>query len=199
MSSASASGSRLPDKAWTRLGADGACSPSTSATPPQEPPPTPRLLLLPTLAKCQGEPPMEEVLLVRDEVANMAWGVEKTVPLATGVGRRGQRGRGADSQLSAELDHGGGAPPPPMAAPVRYQVMNTVPENWIPFIPVHVPNDNRQIQLQRAAMPRILVGDTIRAQKVQPHDYAAARGPGSDYRRRPTSSTKKKCRARERG
>ena len=34
-----------------------------------------------------------------------------------------------------------------MAAAVRYQVMNTVPENWIPFIPVHVPNNNRKIQL----------------------------------------------------
>ena len=44
-----------------------------------------------------------------------------------------------------------------MMAPVRYQVMNSVPENWIPFIPVHVPNNNREIQLQRVAMPRVLV------------------------------------------
>jgi hypothetical protein len=34
--------------------------------------------------------------------------------------------------------------------------MNSVPENWIPFIPVHVPGDNRSIQLQRAAMPNIV-------------------------------------------
>jgi hypothetical protein len=46
--------------------------------------------------------------------------------------------------------------------------MNSVPENWIPLIPVHVPNNNREIQLQRAAMPRILLGDTNPAQKVQP-------------------------------
>ena len=62
----------------------------------------------------------------------------------------------------------GGATPPPMAAAVRYQAMNSVPENWIPFIPVHVPNNNREIQLQRAAMPRILIGDTNPPQKVQP-------------------------------
>jgi hypothetical protein len=61
-----------------------------------------------------------------------------------------------------------GAAPPPMAAKVRYQAMNSVPENWIPLIPVHVPNNNREIQLQRAAMPRILVGDTNAPQKVQP-------------------------------
>jgi hypothetical protein len=41
-----------------------------------------------------------------------------------------------------------------------------VPENWIPFIPVHVPGDNREIQLQRAAMPRVLPG--VATAKVQP-------------------------------
>jgi hypothetical protein len=34
--------------------------------------------------------------------------------------------------------------------------MNTVPENWIPFVPAHVDGSNREVQLQRAAMPRIL-------------------------------------------
>jgi hypothetical protein len=55
-----------------------------------------------------------------------------------------------------------------MAAAVRYQAMNSVLENWIPLIPVHVPNNNREIQLQRAAMPRILTGNTNPPQKVQP-------------------------------
>jgi hypothetical protein len=36
---------------------------------------------------------------------------------------------------------------------VAYEVMSSVPENWIPFIPVHVDGDNRAVQLQRAAMP----------------------------------------------
>jgi hypothetical protein len=61
-----------------------------------------------------------------------------------------------------------GGAPPAMAAAVRYQTMSSVPENWIPFIPVHVPGNNRQIQLQRAAMPRVLTGDPNPAEKVQP-------------------------------
>src|SRR4029078_48180 len=61
-----------------------------------------------------------------------------------------------------------------MAAPVRYQVMNTVPENWIPFIPVHVPNDNREVQLQRAAMPRVLPGVPI--EKVEPLTHLRREG-----------------------
>jgi hypothetical protein len=46
--------------------------------------------------------------------------------------------------------------------------MSTVPENWIPFIPVHVPGDNREIQLQRGALPRILDGQIPRVAKVRP-------------------------------
>ena len=45
---------------------------------------------------------------------------------------------------------------------------NTVPENWIPFIPVHVKNNNREVQLQRAAMPRILEGNPARPDKIRP-------------------------------
>lgn len=33
---------------------------------------------------------------------------------------------------------------------------NIIPENWIPFSPVHTGNNNRSMQLQRASMPRIL-------------------------------------------
>ena len=128
------------------------------------------LLLLPTIAKAQASPPVEEILLVRDEVANMAWGVEKTVALPTGVSRMGSEVAAQTVDYLENLISGGAPPPspPPMAAAVRYQVMNTVPENWIPFIPVHVPNDNRDVQLQRAAMPRILPGNIASPEKVQP-------------------------------
>jgi len=125
------------------------------------------LLLLPTLAKAQASPAVEEVMLVRDEVANMVWGVEKTVALPTGAGRRGAEV--AAQTLSFLQNVAGVSPPavPAMAAPVRYQVMNTVPEYWIPFIPVHVPQNNRSIRLQRAAMPRLL-GAVPTGEKVQP-------------------------------
>lgn len=40
--------------------------------------------------------------------------------------------------------------PPNPAAPTRYRVLNEVPENWIPFIPIHVAGSVREVQLQRA-------------------------------------------------
>jgi hypothetical protein len=133
------------------------------------------LLLLPTISKELSGPAFEEVFLVRDEVANMAWGVEKTVQQATGASRSGKEVAAQTLNYLQGLI-GAGSPPPPLTAPSRYQVMNSVPENWIPFIPVHVPNNNRTIQLQRAAMPRILLGDTSPPQKVQPRTAMLRQG-----------------------
>ncbi len=103
------------------------------------------LLLLPVVPKIQEGRPLEEVMLVRDEVANMVWGVEKTIGLATGTGKSGSEAAGETlayyRRLLAEwLDaHPGSSVVVPFAAQIRYEVMNTVPEHWIPFIPVHVP------------------------------------------------------------
>jgi hypothetical protein len=38
-------------------------------------------------------------------------------------------------------------------AAIRYVLGTTVPENWIPFIPVHLPGSDTEIQLQRARLP----------------------------------------------
>ena len=78
--------------------------------------------------------------------------------------------RGASSKQALERRLGHPPQPPPAAANahVRYQVMSSVPENWIPFIPVHVPGDNREIQLQRASMPRLIDGDPDPPVPVRP-------------------------------
>ncbi|MEO8827576.1 hypothetical protein [Lapillicoccus sp.] len=133
------------------------------------------LLLLPTAAKVDQGPRTEDILLLRDEVANMVWGVETTVPLATGDAGRGlEQARLLHAFLQAQI--GAGPPPPPAAAAIRYQVMSSVPENWIPFLPVHVDGTNREIQLQRAALPRILDGDTEPPVRVQPRTTLMRQG-----------------------
>lgn len=128
------------------------------------------LLVLPTVPKIQEGPPTEEILLVRDEVANMVWGIEQTIPLPSGESKRGlEAGRQTKTFLDNLLGSTASAPPDGVA-PIRYQVMSSVPENWIPFIPVHIEGSNRQIQLQRAAMPRIIAGlagvDKVRPRTV---------------------------------
>ena len=137
------------------------------------------LLLLPSAAKRDESPPTEDLLLVRDEVANMVWGVETTVPLANGETMRGlEAARQTRAAYEALLANSGGVPPvvSPPAAPIAYQVMTTVPENWIPFIPVHVAGSNRQIQLQRAALGRVLRGDSSPPVKVKPRTQLLRQG-----------------------
>lgn len=125
-----------------------------------------RLFLPPSVPTVDDGPPVEDVLMIRDEAANMVWGVERTVWLASGdamPGREVARETLAH-RLQLQPPATGGAP----AAPIAYLAMTTVPENWIPFIPVHVPGDNREIQLQRGAMPRVLNGGTTPPIKVRP-------------------------------
>lgn len=123
------------------------------------------IFLPPSGPAAQGAP-AEEALLVRDEAANMVWGIERTIWLSSGLPMPGEEAARETLGYRLQLH------PPPAAltpiAAVAYQAMNTVPENWIPFLPVHVPGDSREIQLQRGAMPRILDGQTPRVTKVQP-------------------------------
>jgi len=122
-------------------------------------------LLVPPVAQTVLEgPDLEEIMFVRDEMANMVWGVEKTIPLPSGEPKLGresayQTRRFFEQDLERRLGVPPQPPPPAPGAVVRYKVMTSVPENWIPMIPVHVPNDNRETQLQRAAMLRIIEGD----------------------------------------
>lgn len=156
-----------PDDAWQRwsmftvntLSAGGAGAGSAADT---------SLVLMPTASKIQRGPLLEDVWLVRDEVANMVWGIEQTVPLASGESKPGLETARQTLAFYQGLIQASASQPASGDAPLRYQVMSTVPENWIPFIPVHVDGDNREIQLQRAALPRILDGDPNPPVKVQP-------------------------------
>ncbi|RDC62473.1 hypothetical protein [Adhaeribacter pallidiroseus] len=139
------------------------------------------LVLLPAAPKLLEAKPMEQIYLLRDEVANMVWGVEAQVPLATGKNKPGK-----EAALELKAKYQQFIPPVKQPLPlendgsIRYQVVNSVPEHWIPFVPVHLPDSNRQIQLQRAAMPRILEGDPNLPKKVEPRTSILRQGLDSD-------------------
>jgi hypothetical protein len=107
-----------------------------------------RFFLPPALTKVMEGAVLEKTHFLRDEMANMVWGVEKVVPSASGAG--------VDGYAVVRETAGAPAPAPPLhptKAPVRYQLGTEVPGNWIPFIPVHVPGSSRSVQLQRGRMP----------------------------------------------
>jgi hypothetical protein len=127
------------------------------------------LFLSPTAMKVHESNPLEEVVLIRDEMANMVWGVERIVPSATGIGEKGSEAALRVKQFHENIvKKDTKAVNIPYAAKISYQAMTDVPENWIPFVPVHKKNDNREIQLQRASMLRIIEGDKDKPVKIKP-------------------------------
>jgi hypothetical protein len=117
-----------------------------------------RLFMPPVLGKSQESDPIESVVLARDEILNMVWGVEQTLPSLVHGGIDGYEAATAFKRLLTQQH-----PPPEVPrietdAAIEYHLGSQVSENWIPFIPVHIPGSNREIRLQRAAMPRLLPG-----------------------------------------
>jgi hypothetical protein len=120
------------------------------------PPPLPQHLFLPALSgQVLDAEPHETVALIRDESADMVWGVERRIPDGLGGSRDGIEAARRFADALAEA-----LPPEPPAADgaasLRYRLGTSIPESWIPFLPVHKPASTREIRLQRAAMPRFL-------------------------------------------
>jgi hypothetical protein len=118
-----------------------------------------RLFLAPALEPSLESKPVDETLFLRDEMANLVWGVETVIPDPLGGGRDA---RLAGKQLFQAIL--AAFPPPPPENPdeladilVRYQLMGTVPENWIPFVAVKLQGQLAASNLLQGAMPRIPV------------------------------------------
>jgi hypothetical protein len=95
--------------------------------------------LPPSLGPTVEGPVMEEVLLVRDEMANMAWAIEKRTPDITG--KPVDRDYALEPQAAAA---GAGAN-------LTYRLATAVPDNWVPLVPVKAGPGGR-IRLRRGIL-----------------------------------------------
>ena len=107
-----------------------------------------RMFFLPaSLTTTLESAPIEEVNFIRDEMANMVWGIEGIIPDATGKGINGNEAADKTGVKYPEITDS--------PAKIRYLLGTSVPENWIPFIPVQRPGSYQDIYFQRAAMPKL--------------------------------------------
>ena len=97
----------------------------------------PLLLLPPGLHSVERSSPLEQVELRRDEMANLAWAIERRV----------------ESEAGRPIDRDGAAPPTPDDATIgttwRYALTSELPEHWIPLVPMRVAAADPQVVLQR--------------------------------------------------
>lgn len=149
-----------------------------------------RILLPPAAVKTLESDPVEEIKFIRDEMANMVWAIESRVPDGLGNGIDGYE---AAKNLAGEFDRliAEKVPDESIILPeinlsqvpsrantykpqLKYQLGNSVSENWIPFIPVHQNGSNREIHFQRASMPRIL--ESIDPHAIRPRTQLLRKG-----------------------
>ena len=107
-------------------------------------------LLAPTIGSAgRSSDAREEVRFVRDEMANMAWAIERIVE--NGIGepwpaheRSAARLETDSSPSTASEDE----------SSLHYQIQTSVPEHWIPFLPVAIDASRRDVQFERGILLR---------------------------------------------
>jgi hypothetical protein len=115
--------------------------------------------LPPTAQQVLADRPVEEVLLLRDEMANLAWAVERRYEGARGVAQE----RHEEAQRNRVP-----VPPPDTGAQLRYLLGTEVPPYWFPLVPVNVSGalclaPQRMTNQPASVMPRgtfVRVGGT---------------------------------------
>ncbi len=104
------------------------------------------LVVAPVAAGGLEGAPLEEVLLVRDEMANLAWAIERRIV--------GSAGASVD-RYERDRARRAAAPPAPEGPPLpAYRLASEVPEHWIPLVPQ--AEGPRSIRLRRGA---VVTGD----------------------------------------
>jgi hypothetical protein len=99
--------------------------------------------LPPTIGQVIESTALEELLFMRDEMASMAWAIERSI--------EGPMERPLAYAAVAPLPENGATPT--AGAPSRYLLSSTVPSNWIPLLPVQQQVDGKFIQrLRRGAV-----------------------------------------------
>lgn len=97
----------------------------------------PLLFLPPVVSTVEQGRPLEAVEFRRDEMANMAWAIERRV----------------ESNAERAVDREAGPRPAPLAPPAdgawRYRLATDVPDHWVPLVPVRITAARPEIVLRR--------------------------------------------------
>ena len=129
----------LADRArgWRMFSLSFLAAPGDDATPSA----TNLFFLPPTLALPLEGPVLEEVMLLRDELANLAWAIERRLetPMETGL------------ETARDVVDLGPEPSGPREPP-RYRLASPIPVHWVPLLPVQVAPGSAEVRLARGAV-----------------------------------------------
>ena len=108
------------------------------------------LYLAPTVIGGIGGRTMEEVILARDEMANLDWGIERSI-----VGPR-DRAMSRQDAYSARLRRSPPVTPPPgdEQTSKRYLLQNTIPDYLLPMVPIQTSPGSGELRFRRGLLDR---------------------------------------------
>jgi hypothetical protein len=144
-------------------------------------------------AVLQGDA-LEEVRFLRDEMANMVWGIEHRLQGGTGEPIAGHERGVAHGEVDETLPEAGGPQ-------LRYQLETLVPEHWIPMLPVAIDPVNGDIALERGVIVRARDDGTLftlppRGRVLNPTGAVPYRVREEEVTRAGTRVTRVPCRTR---
>ncbi|MEO8630219.1 MAG: hypothetical protein ABI612_19300, partial [Betaproteobacteria bacterium] len=107
--------------------------------------------LPPSLGRVMEGSTLEDVLLMRDEMANVAWAIERNLESALEQALPGYSAPPATAVAAAST---GAGVPTSGASAARYLLSSTVPDNWIPLLPVELQGADGKVisRLKRGAV-----------------------------------------------
>jgi hypothetical protein len=127
-----------PERVWRFFELDDVAGTGPPARP--QPRLAPLLVIAPALPDSEEGPPLERVDMLRDQVANLAWAIERRARAASG--------RPFDRDAAAA---------PIDAAPTgedwAYVAYTPVPEHWLPLVPVRNAGAEVHLRRGRVALP----------------------------------------------
>jgi hypothetical protein len=120
--------------------------------PPAQP--SELFILPPVLGPSLQGDPVENVLFMRDEMANMAWAIERSAegPGGTTLDRfeAWQERRRREEQAAEAAAPGSTGP---KGGPLEYRISSEVPEHWFPLLPVAVGTSAMALRLGEVGTP----------------------------------------------
>lgn len=119
------------------------------------------ILMAPTLGVTSDAAPLEQVVFLRDDMAAMAWAVERSL--------QGDLDAPVDAyQMYLQRLAANPSPPPPTATaggpPIYYTTETLPPDNWIPMVPIQASNG--ALYLRRGIMESATPGVNLQARAV---------------------------------
>jgi hypothetical protein len=128
------------------------------------------LFLAPTLMRTMESKPLDEVLFLRDEMANQAWGIEQYAEGASGLSLNRR-----EDNLARQRAREATAPAPSNDGALAWRLATTVPGYWIPLIPIQIQAGQGAIRFRRGTI--IQQDGSARPQTAMSQILRAGAGP----------------------